>query len=72
MDQLDKLDIFLHAKLSHFGWTAEAIVDENSDARIKGLRVSLSVLGLIALVGLFTTGKIPTKPPGGVSTPAAV
>ena len=27
MDQLDKLDIFLHAKLAHFGWTAEAIVD---------------------------------------------
>jgi putative Mg2+ transporter-C (MgtC) family protein len=27
VDQLDKLDIFLHAKLSHFGWTAEAIID---------------------------------------------
>ncbi len=52
--------------------TADAIVDENSDARLHGLRVSLSVLGLIALLGLFTTGKIPTKPPGGVSTPAAI
>ena len=44
--------------------TADAIVDENSDARLHGLRVSLAVLGLIALVGLFTTGRIPTKPPG--------
>ena len=52
--------------------TADAIVDENSDARVHGLRVSLSVLGLIALLGLFTTGKIPNKPPGGVSTPAAI
>ena len=44
--------------------TADAIVDENADARLHGLRVSLSVLALIALVGLFTTGRIPTKPPG--------
>jgi len=44
--------------------TADAIVDENADARLHALRVSLSVLGLIALVGLFTTGRIPTKPPG--------
>jgi len=44
--------------------TADAIVDENSDARLHALRVSLAVLGLIALVGLFTTGRIPTKPPG--------
>ena len=52
--------------------TADAIVDENRDARVHGLRVSLSVLGLIALLGLFSTGKIPTKQPGGVSTPAAI
>ena len=44
--------------------TADAIVDENADARLDGLRASLAVLGLIALVGLFTTGRIPTKPPG--------
>ena len=50
--------------------TADAIVDENSDARLHGLRVSLSVLALIALVGLFTTGKIPTKQPGSASAAA--
>ena len=49
--------------------TADAIVEENSDARVHGLRASLTVLALIALVGLFATGKIPTKQPGGVTTP---
>ncbi|HZB42833.1 MAG TPA: MFS transporter [Ilumatobacter sp.] len=47
--------------------TAEAIVDENADARVHGLRVSLSVLALIALVGLFATRRIPTRQPGGAT-----
>jgi MFS transporter len=51
--------------------TADAIVDENSDARLHGLRVSLSVLALIALLGLFATRRIPTEPPGGPPNPAA-
>ena len=44
--------------------TADAIVDENSDARLQGLRVSLSVLALIALVALFATRRLPTRQPG--------
>jgi MFS family permease len=47
--------------------TADAIVDENSEARLQGLRVSLSVLALIALVALFATRRIPTRQPGSVA-----
>ncbi len=48
----------------------DAIVDENETARIDGLRVSLSVLVLLALLGLFFTRLLPVEavgadPPGG-------
>ena len=43
--------------------TADAIVDENANARIDGLRASLSVLALIALIALFSTRRIPTRQP---------
>jgi len=50
--------------------TANAIVDENADARIDGLRAALAVLALIAVVALFMTWRLPTKQagesPGGV------
>lgn len=49
--------------------TADAVVDENATARLDGLRASLSVLALIALVALFFTRRIPTEQPG--SAPAA-
>ncbi len=42
----------------------DAIVDTNADARIEGLRVSISVLALIALLGLFFLQGIPTVQPG--------
>jgi MFS family permease len=48
--------------------TADAIVDENATARLDGLRASLSVLAVIALIALFFTRRIPTKQPA--STPA--
>jgi hypothetical protein len=48
--------------------TADAIIDENADARLDALRVSLSVLALIALVGLFTTRRIPTQQPGAIGS----
>jgi MFS family permease len=48
--------------------TADAVVAENADARIKGLRSALALLGLVALVALFFTGRIPTRQPA--STPA--
>jgi MFS family permease len=49
----------------------EAIVEENEEARIVGLRTALAVLALLALVGLFFTGRIPTRQPGAASEPAA-
>ena len=44
---------------------AAAIVDENEDARIAGLRLSLAVLGLMAAVAMFLTRLLPTTPIGG-------
>jgi MFS family permease len=43
--------------------TADAIVEENATARLDGLRSSLSVLALIALVALFFSRRIPTRQP---------
>jgi MFS family permease len=43
--------------------TATAIVDENAKARITGLRTSLSLLAVVALIALFFSRRIPTKQP---------
>ena len=53
--------------------TADAIVAENADARIDGLRASLSLLAVIALIALFFSRRIPTKQPSAApaSEPAA-
>ena len=53
--------------------TADAIVAENETARIDGLRASLSVLAIIALIALFATRRIPTQQPSAAPTsePAA-
>jgi MFS family permease len=40
----------------------------NADARIVGLRRALAALAVVALIGLFFTGLIPTKQRGGVPT----
>jgi len=45
------------------GKTADAIVTENADARIDGLRSSLSVLALFALIAMFTSRRIPARQP---------
>jgi predicted MFS family arabinose efflux permease len=45
----------------------EAIVEENETARLDGLRTALSVLALLALVGLFFTGRIPTRQPAAAA-----
>ena len=42
----------------------QAVVDENEQARLDGLRVALAALALIALLGLFFTTRIPTRQPG--------
>jgi hypothetical protein len=44
--------------------TADAVVDENAKARLDGLRASLSVLAVIALLALFFSRGIPTRQPG--------
>ncbi len=44
--------------------TADAIVEENAQSRIDGLRVAVSILALLALVALLFTGGIPTVQPG--------
>jgi MFS family permease len=44
--------------------TSEAVMEDNSAARLTGLRASLFVLSLIALSALFLTGGIPTRQPG--------
>jgi MFS family permease len=56
----------LQAKLDEAGVPpeeAKAITDENAKARIDGLRSSLTVLALIALIAVFMTFRIPTEQP---------
>jgi MFS family permease len=42
---------------------ADAIVDENADARIAGLRAALAVLGLFALLAFIAARRLPTVQP---------
>jgi MFS family permease len=44
--------------------TTDAAVGAYRDARITGLRAALAILGLMAILSLFFTGRIPTKQPG--------
>jgi MFS family permease len=46
-----------------------AIVEENEEARLVGLRTALAILAIFALVALFFTGKIPDRQPGAVPVP---
>jgi MFS family permease len=48
--------------------TADAIVKENADARIAGLRSALALLAIVALVALFYGRRIPTEQPGTLSS----
>ena len=45
-----------------------AIVDENAKARIDGLRTSLSLLGLVALIAMFASRRIPAQQPSAAPT----
>jgi len=45
--------------------TAEAALADYQDARINGLRTSLGILAVLALVGLLYSGRIPRKQPQG-------
>jgi hypothetical protein len=48
--------------------TADAIVEENANARIDGLRTSLSLLAAIALIALFASHRIPVHQPSAAPT----
>ncbi len=52
------------------GQTATAIVDENSKARLRGLRTSLAVIALVAMLALMSAGGIPTRQPGAAAADA--
>ncbi len=45
--------------------TTQAIVDVNEQARVDGLRSTLALLGLFALIALFFTRRVPTEQPTG-------
>ena len=51
--------------------TANAIVKENSDARLAGLRSALSLLAVVALLALFPGRRLPTRQPGAASNQTA-
>ena len=51
------------------GDTADAVVEENVEARLAGLRAALAALSLVALVALFVARSIPTAQPGREKTP---
>src|SRR3954451_17881351 len=51
--------------------TAKAVVDQNAQARIAGLRSALAVLTLISLLALLFTRGIPTVQPGAEAKPNA-
>jgi len=57
----------LQAALTEAGASQEvarAVLDENEQARLDGLRIALAVLALIALIALFFSTRIPTEQPG--------
>jgi hypothetical protein len=49
--------------------TADAVVAENADARLAGLRSSLALLALIALLALFFSRRLPTTQPAAAPAP---
>ena len=66
-------DADLQAALTEAGASqelAQAVLDENEQARLDGLRIALAVLALIALIALFFSTRIPTDQPGSTLRPA--
>jgi MFS family permease len=60
-------DADLQAALTKAGASSEvtqAVMTENQQARLDGLRTALAALGLISLLGLFFSYRIPTEQPG--------
>jgi hypothetical protein len=50
--------------------TSAAIVDENAQARVDGLRAALALLALIGVVALFFTRRLPERQPATLGAPA--
>ena len=50
---------------------ADAIVEENTQARLDGLRSALTVLALLAAIAFFATGGLPTRQPGSADAEVA-
>jgi hypothetical protein len=46
------------------GETKSAIMEQNEESRLDGLRAALLALGVLALLALLTSGGIPTRQPG--------
>jgi Na+/melibiose symporter-like transporter len=60
-------DADLQAELKKAGASekvTKAVLDENREARLAGLRTALAALALIALIALFFSTRIPTEQPG--------
>jgi predicted MFS family arabinose efflux permease len=54
------------------GGTADAVAEQNAQARLDGLRAAMAVLAVIALAALFLTHSLPTRQPGAeVKSPPA-
>ena len=66
----DQLEAAL-ADVGVTGETATAVVEENTQARLDGLRAALSALAVMALVALFFSGGVPTQQPGAKAAAAA-
>ncbi|MGW5187920.1 MFS transporter [Kribbella sp. NPDC004138] len=49
--------------------TADAVIDENEQARLDGLRASLAALALISLLSLFLSAHLPTRQPTASAQP---
>ena len=67
-------DADLENALEEAGASADvtrAVLDENEQARLDGLRTALAALALIALIGLFFASRIPTEQPGATPQRAA-
>jgi MFS family permease len=62
-------DADLEAALTQAGVdpvVSQAVLEENEQARLDGLRTALAALALIALIGLFFSGRIPKQQPGSM------
>lgn len=51
--------------------TSTAVLEENEESRLVGLRAALALLALVALASVFLTGAIPERQPGRPAPPGS-